>query len=308
MTVVDRHCSRRRAIQAIALTCLLAIAACSESSPTATRPESSSPQSLRIVSLSPAISRTLVDLELGDHIVGRTPYCDSIDQSIPVVGDLTNVNFEMLVQLTPTHVLVQPPIAGVDPHLQRVADEHGWVLAAWHLNGIVDIRRMLREMPERIYHNNPGAKNDLEATTMRLVAEIDDAIAPAGREQQPALTGRVLMVSDINPVMAFGSGTYLDDIVRALGGVNAVTDRGWVQLSLEDVVRLAPESVVLVRPGAKPGDLIRDLGPLATIDVPAVREGRLALLAHRDALAPSSGIVGVATDMKTILRDLARGQ
>jgi hypothetical protein len=39
-----------------------------------------------------------------------------------------------------------------------------------------------------------------------------------------------------------------------------------------------------------------------------VKGGRLALLAHRDALAPSSGIIGVAGDMRAMLHSLSRAQ
>jgi iron complex transport system substrate-binding protein len=282
------------------------VSACDQKSPPPSASRRACEGELRLVSLSPAISRTLIDLAIEDCIVGRTPYCDSIDQSIPVVGDLTNVNFEALVRLNPTHLLVQPPAAGVDPHLQRVARERGWIIGAWRLNTIDDIRTMLREMPASIYDDKSDERETLAGKARRLSDEIESALAPAKQESELSFTGRVLMVNDVNPVMAFGADTYLDDILHALGGTNAVTDRGWVQLSLEDVVRLAPDAIVLVRPGANAASLTDDLGPLATIDAPAVRDGRLALLAHRDALAPSSGVIGVAEEMTAILRDLAR--
>ncbi len=293
-----------RTLPIVACVFTLFAAACDrQPSAPAANPASSD---LRIVSLSPAISRTLIDLELDEHIVGRTPYCDSIDQSLLVVGDLTNVNFEMLVRLNPTHILVQPPAGGVDPHLKRAAAEHGWTIAAWRLNGIDDIRTMLLEMPESLYAADSSERAKIRDDALRIIGDIDAAIAPT--ESSEVFRGRVLMVNDVNPIMAFGAGTYLEDILRALGGTNAVADRGWVQLSLEDVVRLAPEAIILVKPGASASDLLSDLGPLATIDVPAVKNRCRALLAHRDAMAPSSGVVGVAKDMQVILRALARGQ
>jgi ABC-type Fe3+-hydroxamate transport system substrate-binding protein len=89
------------------------------------------------------------------------------------------------------------------------------------------------------------------------------------------------------------------------GARNAVRDSGWVQLSLEDVVRLAPDAIVLVKPGASVDEVRSDLGPLATIDVPAVQQGQLAVLAHPDALLPSSAVVGVVADLRGILQRFA---
>jgi iron complex transport system substrate-binding protein len=265
----------------------------------------------RIVSLSPAISHTLIDLELDDDIVGRTQYCTSLDQSIPVVGDLQNINFEALVRLNPTHILVQPPAGGVDAHLQRIADEHGWKIAAWHLNTIDDIRTMLREMPAALFDEASPQRTELDQHAASLSKRIDLAltVSPEMTATVPALRGRVLMVNAVNPVMAFGAGTYLDDLLSALGrgeAVNAVAERGWVQLSLEDVVRLQPDAIVLVKPNANADDLQRDLGPLATIDVPAVKDGRLALLSHPDAFMPSTGVIGVADDLRAILQQLGK--
>src|SRR5436190_23420947 len=70
----------------------------SASAPASTQPASDAqtvasthpPQAttVRLVSLSPAITRTLVDFHLESNIVGRTPHCYSVDKSIPVVGDL----------------------------------------------------------------------------------------------------------------------------------------------------------------------------------------------------------------------------
>jgi ABC-type hemin transport system substrate-binding protein len=86
----------------------------------------------RIVSLSPALSRTLVDLGLADHVVGRTAYCASLDPAIPIVGDLYELDYERLIRLEPTHVLLQPASAtGVDPQLRRLAEERGWTIGAW---------------------------------------------------------------------------------------------------------------------------------------------------------------------------------
>lgn len=290
------------------LACLVAlcVTACDERSSSSPSSQPAREVGPRIVSLSPAISRSLVDLDLAKFIVGRTPYCTALDESIPIVGDLLTIDYEQLIRLNPTHILVQPPAAGVDPHLAALAENKGWSIGAWRLDGIDDIRALVSGLAGMIC---PALQAD-ECDTLRIKASrIDEQInaALAASADASVFTGRVLMIGSANPVLAYGNGTYLDDILQALGGKNAVADDGWVQLSLEDIVRLAPDAIIRVRPGGSEAELTSELGPLATIDAPAVKASRLAMLNHIDAELPSSGVIGVAAQLRSILQRFAAG-
>ena len=46
---------------------------------------------------------------------------------------------------------------------------------------------------------------------------------------------------------------------------------------------------------------------MATIDAPAVKASRLAMLNHIDAELPSSGVIGVAAQLRSILQRFAAG-
>ncbi len=273
-------------------------------------PESHAAQSespLRIVSLSPAISRTLVDLDLGESVVGRTPFCDSLSRSIPVVGDQQSVDYERLVRLRPTHLLIQLSVTGVDPELIALADRYGWSLGQWRLDTIEDVERMVGELPG-LLAPEPNAEHRAlsnAASTLRNALVRCRTVDRSG--PVPPWTGRVLLVSHIEPVMVFGQETYLDELVTALGSTNAVRARGWATLSLEDVVRMRPDAVVVVSPQLRPAENGDWAGPLAELDIPAVHEGRIAMLAHPDAFLPASSVVEVAGEMRSILRSFAEG-
>lgn len=77
-------------------------------STTAVAPITPSP---RVASTSPAISDSLIELGLGAHIVGRSPYCTGVDASVPVVGDLRDFDAERLALVHPDVLFVQPPLA-----------------------------------------------------------------------------------------------------------------------------------------------------------------------------------------------------
>ena len=258
----------------------------------------------RIVSLSPALSRTLLDLGLGDLIVGRTAFCASLPPDIPVVGNLYEVDFERLIRLEPTHVLVQPPSAsGPDPQLKRLGDRHGWIIAHWTINSIEDIEQVIRDLPGVLYADRPDRQGLAAGRAAELLNEIAAALTPSG---DGGWRGRTLLVSDTEPVWVFGRGTYLHDILAAMGGANAVGAEGWVQLSLEDVGRLDPEAIIIVRDsGLRDVDPLEAAGPLRKLDTTARRQHRITVLWHPDAKLPSSGVIGVAKEMRRVLQALA---
>lgn len=64
---------------------------------------------LRIVCLVPSITELIVELGLGDYLVGRTGFCihpAAVVQHIPKVGGTKAVNIDKIRALAPTHVVV----------------------------------------------------------------------------------------------------------------------------------------------------------------------------------------------------------
>jgi iron complex transport system substrate-binding protein len=261
----------------------------------------------RIVSLSPAISRTLVDLGLGDRIVGRSRFCDFLDPSIPVVGDLLEANYERLISLHPTHVLLQTPAAGADRRLLALARVHGWEVHQWTaLDTIDDIRQLVRELPPTLFEPDGARAAELTSVANALLGRLAALLQPP---TPSGWQGRTLLVYSLEPVGVFGRGTYLHEVLVAQGAVNATEVEAWAQLTLEDVAHLNPQAIVLVQPGAGPQvDPMEAAGALATLPIDAVRDGRVAVLHHPDALRPCSGIVGVCEEMRRVLVDLERGR
>ncbi len=255
---------------------------------------------VRLVSLSPAVSSTLARLGAADLIVGRTPWCAAAPDDVPVVGTLNDFDAERLVRLDPTHLLVQPPAAGLDPDLAALAQQHGWTIRTWSINTIPDIRTLIRDLPTLLPPDDPR-RAALDSAAADQIARIDDALTPpsaADRWTQPTL----FLFGD-TPLGAFGTDTYLHDIWTALGGVNATTTSGWIaDLSLEDVVRMNPAAVIRVTSGAAGPD---PLGPLATLEIDAAHDGRAATLAHPEAMLPSAGVADVAAALREIMRTFA---
>ncbi len=251
----------------------------------------------RIVSLSPAISRTLVDLELDHLIVGRTPFCDALNHDIPVVGDLHDLNYEALIRVRPTHILIQPPASGVNTQLVQLAQERGWSLHMWRLERLEDIATLIGDLPSAIFQEDLETQsNALE----RSLALIEQFIELQEVEARRALPPTTLLLVGVDPVTAFGTETYLHEVLLMVGGRNAAQHASYPQYTLEDISKMNPQQVILVRPNAATNDLA-PLGPILSMNIDAVNENRLAVLTHPDALLPSSGVIGVAEELREIL-------
>jgi len=73
-------------------------------------------------------------------------------------------------------------------------------------------------------------------------------------------------------------------------------------MSLEDLVRLDPPAIILVRMHASSDETAKRFGPVMRLDIEAVRSNRLAVLASEDVMAPSTSVIGAAQDMAALLR------
>ncbi|MEM7227507.1 MAG: ABC transporter substrate-binding protein [Planctomycetota bacterium] len=278
---VHRRCLRPTAAMAILLTAtwVIGLSACN-------RPESSAktaPDVVRIVSLSPALTRTMVDLEIQDLLVGRSRFCDAVDQDIPAVGDLFDIDYERLTRLQPTHVVIQPAASGIAPELQSLSKRQGWTVQAWPLNTIDDVRTMTSELAQGVAARLPDRHDAITNRASALDAALQRAATPLDGNV------RTLVLQGLDPVLAAGTSTYVDELLRAAGGVNAVSAVGWAELSLEDVVRLNPEVIIVLHTGQITEDAWNATA-LATLSCDAVRNDRIDLIASDAAMLPSSAL------------------
>lgn len=277
-----------RTLQALLL---LAIAFASVSCERTMRPAPSEAGAPRIASFSPALTSMLISIGLEDCIVGRSAFC-RIDPSIPVVGDLHEVDYERLVRLVPSHVLVQSTPDSVDPGLAELASEHGWVLLASPLEGVGDIRSAYESMPDAILGPTSPYYESGQAVVRRHASEIEQAL-------QNPIEGlgaeRVLILSPMEPPLAWGSGTWMDDLLTALGGVNAVAARGWVPLGWEDLLRIEADRIVFV----SESDVDVD-GTLRRM-LDRRRDTPVDVLIHPEVHLPATSTAALARALRAIL-------
>jgi len=228
----------------------------------------------RVVCLTPSLTETVYALGQGSVVVGVTDFTDDPPEakSKPSVGGLTDASLEKIVSLHPDLVLamgtlnreetvdelehVGIPVFVVDPHgLDGIAASIQHVGDA--LNRSSDAGKLLRRLEQQ-------------------------RAAVAGRVAGLARP-KVLVVIWYDPVITAGKQSFITDVLAAAGAqsVTADIDQAWPQISLEEVLRRAPDFVLLVRQ-AHGGISREDLEAHAGWDrLKAVQDNRIISVSDR---------------------------
>ena len=261
------------------------------------------PAGVRLAVLSPALGIVIRDLGASDLVVARHGWDLALDESIPVGGDQSGLDYEALLRARPTHVLLEWP--GDPPQrLLRLAEARGWTVLDYETLSLDDLMRAADDLHARFAPEPKGPAPS---------AQLREAIAPA-RPYEGA--GRVLLIVPGAVPAALGPGSFHHEILVRLGATPAITDGGpWITLDGEDAMDIAPDSIVIVDPrprGAPPAPaptwdgLASRLGRMATLPIPAIEARRVALMEDAEDLTPSTAMIDWARRLRGILMEWDR--
>jgi ABC-type Fe3+-hydroxamate transport system substrate-binding protein len=292
----------------VSLFTLLLLTACKRSPSPAPTP----PASPRIVALSPGAAVTLQDLGLAPSIVGRHAYDMVLDPALPSCGDQLGLDFENLLRVHPTHIIIQWGKRDLPARLTQLAAEHAWTITAYDPLTLADLRADTQRLA-RMFASVPGFDTSKAA---RLTAEFDRAFAK--RTPDLSRAGKVLLLWSASPPAALGPGSWHHQILTAIGGTPAITEgAASISLDQEDALRLAPDAIVLIIPHDPDAKLTTSatqprtpmdaeiraklLGPLAKLDLPANRSNHVALIDDPLAHTPSTAMIHFADELAKVL-------
>ncbi len=287
--------------------------------PAGPAPEPAHGDAPRIVALSPAVAITLKDLDLADRIVGRHAFDLALDKTIPVCGDQSGIDYEALIRVRPTHILTEWGTRDIPDKLQALAAANHWALRDYTQLTLDDVTSNALKIGLEFAPQNgiPIRGSNGEGTLytgpqskfVDLVQRMHEAW-PA--KHAPLNAGRILLLESIDPPAALGPGSFHHQILERIGGTPAITDgKPYITLDAEDILRLAPDGIIFLAPrdaAAAPSpapttDQLRArLGRIGTLDIPANRNGHLAVIDDPFCLTPSSALLGVTERMEQILK------
>ena len=275
---------------------VLALAGCSKE-----QPDNTSTDQVRIVTISPAAADILIGLEQQHLIVGRHNYDSALDPSVPPVGDQAGIDYEKLLALNPTHVIVQTESQPISPRLREFSESNDYTILNISTLALDDTLSSARLLQAEFAPD----------------ADLADRFASAIRQREPAANdlGGVLVVMFTSPTVAvLGPGSAHQEIIERLGYTPAITDgKPYMPLGAEDVLAIDPGVIVFVRPrqpGATPAEpnwtpTDDDLGIMAGLDLRAVRLGRTILIDDPQTLTSGTSLIGVIDTLERRLGALA---
>lgn len=222
----------------------------------------------RIVSLAPSVTETVFALDRGDRLVGISTFCDHPPEKVaglPRAGSYLTPNVEQIVALRPD-VVLGVPTPGNQAAVEQLRALGLVVVIVGELT-LDDTWNAMRTIGR--WTGNPDGAHALVA---RLTGEIAAVRADAGRLPRR----KVLFVVGHDPLVAAGSGLFIDELIGVAGGDNVAASTGlaWPRLSLETVIAAAPDVIIDGAMGSEAKQAL-DAYWRQYASVPAVRDGRL---------------------------------
>jgi iron complex transport system substrate-binding protein len=236
----------------------------------------------RIVSLAPAITETLFALGAGAEVAGVSQYCDYPPEvtKLPKVGTFLTPNIEAIAGRRPTIVIGLQTSS--DLREIRALKAMGYRTLMVDDNSIAGIEASIRRVGDAIGRARE-AQALLDRTHLKIEA-IEERLR--GVSQRP-----VLMVVGHQPMVAVGTGTYLDELLTMAHATNSAAGaaQAWPRLSIEYIIATRPEVILDGQMGSDPGSPSSFWAKYPTI--PAVRARRVVGYPEDPTLHPGPRIV-----------------
>ena len=216
---------------------------------------------MRIVSLCPSTTESLVALGLGGSLAGVTRYCvhpREALEGIPRVGGTKDPDHAAIAALAPDLVLCNAE-ENREADVAALSARHRVDVS--HPTRVADVPPLLRRL---------GALTGSESAAEGWARRVEERLAAARPAAHPV---RFVYLIWKGPWMAAAAGTYISDLLETFGGVNVFPrERGpWPQTDEEELAALSPELVVLpdepFRFAEKDRTFLRGLLPEARVEL-----------------------------------------
>ena len=192
----------------------------------------------RVVSLAPSLTEVVFLLGRQDLLVGVTRYCNfpPTAASLPKIGGVSDPDVERVVSLAPDLVLCTTD--GNPREKVRALEETGIPCFAVAPQDLSSVFATIERVGALL-----GAAGRGRAEAAALRRRADRARSAGKGDGSPG--PRVLFAVSTSPIIAAGSGTFMDEIVRLAGGRNMAAGYSgrYPRLSVEDLVAARPDVV-----------------------------------------------------------------
>jgi len=219
---------------------------------------------------------------------------------LPRVGDYETIDWEKLSQLRPSVIVSWYGPGKTPAGFGERARELGIRELNLQFNRLADVYDALVVLGDAV-GEKPAAQTELK--------QLKDRVAAVQHRVEGQSKMRAVIVTDASGLDFAGRGNYLDDLLNAAGGENAIRATGYVTLDREAIAALKPDVVLQLLPGA-------DATAVATNrefwngfpDLPAVKEHRVCQFTQTYMMVPGSHVADVAETFAAALHPMPVSQ
>jgi ABC-type Fe3+-hydroxamate transport system substrate-binding protein len=185
----------------------------------------------RIVSLVPSQTELLVDLGLGDRVVGVTKFCvhpKGFKQRKTIVGGTKNFNFEKIDLLQPDLVIGNKE-ENYKEGIEQLSERHPvWMSDIYDSEDAFQMMEVVGEITGR------------QEISQKIIQAISTEF-----QAHFASRGTAIYLIWQNPMITVGVSTFIDHMLQKSGFENPVKKERYPEISREEILELNPDYIFL---------------------------------------------------------------
>lgn len=190
-----------------------------------------SPFPQRIISLVPSLTELLVDLGLGDRLVGVTKFCvhpKGFKKKKTVIGGTKQFRFDVIESLCPDLIIGNKEENYKEGIITLEKKFPVWMSDVFDLEDALDMIGKIGKLT--------GKDREADELAERIRKGFDIDLPSKG-------TAVYLIWQD--PVIVVGKHTFIDKMIQKAGFENLIKATRYPQLSLEEIGELSPDFILL---------------------------------------------------------------
>jgi len=185
----------------------------------------------RIISLVPSQTELLVDMGLGDQIVGVTKFCvhpEGFKETKTIVGGTKNFRFDVIDSLNPD-LIIGNKEENYKEGIEQLAEKYPvWVSDIYTVEDSLDMMEKLGEITDR------------EVEVNKIIKWVE-----WGFRRDFLYKGTAIYLIWQDPLTVAGKHTFIDHLLEKAGFTNMIDQERYPQYSLEQLQEMHPENVLL---------------------------------------------------------------
>lgn len=272
-------------------------AASGESSAPAEQPRKadSSENGQTIVALAPSLNETLIDLELGDKIIGYDFESEGIEGLSPdaVKFDIAAPDLEKLIELSPDLVFVSGiSFYDAENPYQPLEDAGITVVSIPTAGSVEEIYSGIAQTAAAAGVPEKGEQlNEQLASSLNKIKERAEEIPESERKSV------YFEISAAPDMYSTGSGTYLNELIELIGAENILAgSEGWMPVNGEAVAAADPD-VILTNVNYIEDPVSEIISRDGFAGITAVKNGDVHYIDNRASSLPNENVAKAALEM-----------